>query len=261
MNATSSDGVKIALIDGGSSTGRRVVFVHGIAQSKAAWAPIFESPLAKTHRLVAYDLRGHGDSDKPGGAALQRPLLADDLAAVIEGLDHPVVVAWSFGGTVIGEYLRKFGDGALGGIVLAAAAIRSGREAKELFGPVMMGNARALMSDDPTVYESGARTFFADSVAAPLPASIVEHGVNEMLRVPAHVRRAYLSGGDDYVADVSRVKVPLTTIHGTTDRVVLPAMSDLIPHARAVRLEGLGHVPWLEAPGDFVRALTAAIDS
>ena len=46
------------------------------------------SDLADDYRLVALDLRGHGQSDKPRDGYSDRPLWADDIAAVIRGLAH-----------------------------------------------------------------------------------------------------------------------------------------------------------------------------
>ena len=63
-----------------------------------------------TFRIVTFDLRGHGLSEKPLGPEhyASGKLWADDLAAVIEqiGLERPTLVAWSYGGYVVADYLR-----------------------------------------------------------------------------------------------------------------------------------------------------------
>ena len=55
--------------------------------------------------------------------------------------------------------------------------------------------------------------------------------------------------------DFARVTAPKATLHGTRDTVVLPSMSDAIRDAHPTRLEGLGHLTWLEAPDAFTRAV------
>jgi non-heme chloroperoxidase len=259
----STGDVNIAVEDVGPRDARAVVFVHGFAQSRHSFRPLFEGPLARDHRLVAFDLRGHGESDKPAGESPYRDgdLLGDDLHAVIEtlGLVRPVVVAWSYGGVVLGEYLRRRGDAALSAVLLAAAAIHVGRSAKAFFGPAMLGNARALLSDDLAVYEAGARAFAAACTAGPIDDSVIEGAVVHMLQVPVHVRRALLSRDADFSDDYARCEVPIVTAHGRADQVVLPLMSEhvgrLVPSSVAVLLDRVGHLPWVEAPESFAEAI------
>ncbi|MFY2561710.1 alpha/beta fold hydrolase [Corallococcus terminator] len=122
-----------------------LLFVHGLAQGRGNWDEVLRGRLAERHHLVAIDLRGHGDSDKPEGDApyVDGVHFAGDLAAVIQqlGLIRPVVVAWSYDGVVVGDYLRRHGDDALGGLFFVAAALKTGRPARALFGPGMMSLA------------------------------------------------------------------------------------------------------------------------
>ncbi len=259
-------GPTLAALDAGPAAAPAVVFIHGIAQSKRVFERVLAGPLAQRLRLVAFDLRGHGDSDQPAaGAPLVRAQLADDLAGVIAGLglDRPTIAPWSFGGVVVGEYLRRFGDDTLGGLIYLAGSVRTGRDAASLFGPGMMNHARALLSEDPAVYAAAARAFVGDATAAPLPTDAVELAVAEMLRVPAAVRRPLLAGGEDYTAELAATRVALATVHGARDPVVLPAMSDLVeslrPAVGRVRLADAGHLPWLEAPAAFDDALAGLV--
>jgi non-heme chloroperoxidase len=273
----SSDGLAIAVDDAGQADGQPIVFVHGFAQSRQSWASLLAGPLAATHRLVAMDLRGHGDSDKPDDdRAYVSERLGDDLHAVLGGLalERPVVVAWSYGGVVLGEFLRRHGDAALGGILLVAAAIQVGKPAQALsagparvqalFGPAMMSNARALLSADAATYEAGARAFVSGCSAAPLGEHDVEQAIAAMRRVPVHVRRALLFHSGDYSPELSRCEAPIATVHGTADQVVLPQMSDLVaslvPTCEQTRIDGVGHMPWIESTEAFHGAVRAIAD-
>jgi non-heme chloroperoxidase len=255
----SKSGHAIAAWDAGPHDAPACVFVHGFAQSKGVFERVLRGPLAEERRLVAFDLRGHGDSEVPEDArAIARASLAEDLDSVIRGLDldRPTVVAWSFGGVVVGEYLRAHGDGALGAIVLLAASVRTGRDARDLFGPVMLDHARALLSEDPGTYEEGARAFVRGCTAEPLDPALTGATARAMLRVAARVRRPLLAGGEDYLPDFLRARVPIATMHGELDRVVAPAMSALLAdRALAVRFSDTGHMPWLETPEMFADAL------
>ena len=252
----------IATSDVGPRDGRPVVFIHGIAQSRRAFDRVLAGPLARTLRLIALDLRGHGDSGLPDGP-VTRASLVDDVAEVIADLDRPWLAGWSFGGVVIGEYLRRHGDAALGGLLYLAGSVRTGRDAVAYFGPGMMNHARGLLSEDAAVYAASARAFVADSVVVPQPPALVDAMVADMLRVPAHVRRPLLAGGEDYTQVLAATRVPIATIHGVDDPVVLTGMSDLViasrPDATVIRIPGAGHMPWLETPAAFEAALAAVV--
>ncbi len=102
-----------------------LLLIHGLAQSHLSFVRKFESALARTFRLVSFDLRGHGLSDKPtdAGSYQDGRRWADDLRAVMAqmGLVRPVLVGWSLGGRVIRQYLMHHGDAALGGINIVSA--------------------------------------------------------------------------------------------------------------------------------------------
>ncbi len=263
----SPDGVRIAVDEAGAPQGTPVVFIHGIAQSRHVWRGVLTGPLAADLRLVAIDLRGHGDSDHPEGDAAYAggDRLGGDLHAVCAalGLSRPIVVAWSYGGVVVGEYLRSHGAKGLGAILFAAAAVKVGKPAKALFGPAMLTNGRALMSEDPATYEAGARAFLGACAAGPIDASFLERSVSEMMRVPAHVRRALLGRSEDYSAELSRCALPAATLHGALDPVILPEMSEqiaaLIPGTESTLLPNDGHVAFVEAPDAFLSAIRALV--
>jgi len=66
---TTADGVQIHAVSTGNPTGRPIVFVHGFSASWKAWAHQLADPkLREWHRLVAIDLRGHGNSEGAIGA-------------------------------------------------------------------------------------------------------------------------------------------------------------------------------------------------
>lgn len=260
---TSADGTKIAVEEAGKKGAQSILFVHGIAQSRSSFRRVMEGPLAKDFHLVAFDLRGHGDSEAPADAIAYTSgeRLGNDLKAVIEAfqLDKPIVVAWSYGGVVTGEYLRHHGDSRLGGILFAAAAIKIGKSAKGLLGPVMLENGRALISDDAELYEAGSRTFTEGLTHKALSAELLEESRGFMRRVPAHARRALLTRHEDFGPELEKVAVPTAVVHGTQDRVVLPAMSgfihSVIQSAELSSLDDVGHVPWDESPEGFERAV------
>jgi non-heme chloroperoxidase len=102
------DGLTISAQEWGNPAGAEILFIHGFSQSHLSWMRQVDSDLAREFRIITYDLRGHGNSDKPLDAAHYRDSKAwgDEVQAVIDaaGLKRPVVVGWSYAGRVISDF-------------------------------------------------------------------------------------------------------------------------------------------------------------
>jgi len=94
-----SDGARTVVQQWGDA-GPIVVGVHGLGSSRRGWARIGER-LSDRYRVVAYDQRGHGDSDAKGPMTLERSVA--DLGDVVASLGEPVhaLVGHSWGGAVV----------------------------------------------------------------------------------------------------------------------------------------------------------------
>jgi pimeloyl-ACP methyl ester carboxylesterase len=259
------DGLLLTVEEAGDPELPAVIFIHGYVQSRAIWRPVLTGPLARHLRLVAYDARGHGESEDPDPERAGLDWLAADLGAVIDavGGPPPIIAPWSYGGVVLGEHLRA-GARPLGGLFCLAASSAIGRAARPFYGPAMLDNARAMLSVEPATYEAGARAFLAASTAAAFPAAHFESTLAEMLRVPAYVRSAMLRSDADYLPELAACAAPLSILHGRRDVVVVPAMSERLlarrataaaPPAEVTWLDDLGRLLWLEAPAAFEAAL------
>ena len=93
---TTPDGLGISAQQWGNPAGPEILFIHGFSQSHLSWMRQVDSDLAKEFHIVTYDLRGHGNSDKPLDPARYRDSKAwgDEVQAVIDaaGLKRPVLV-------------------------------------------------------------------------------------------------------------------------------------------------------------------------
>lgn len=81
---TTPEGVRLRCTDRGEGE-QTIVLVHGWKGSHRAWDPAIYR-LAKEFRVIAFDNRGMGESDKPGGR-YDFEVLAEDLRFVMEELD------------------------------------------------------------------------------------------------------------------------------------------------------------------------------
>ncbi len=106
----SRDGTELAVVAGGAPSGRTVVLVHGYPDTKELWREV-AAELAPRYTVIAYDVRGAGESGAPRGpAAYDSERLADDLQAVLDAAapDQPVhLVGHDWGGIAGWELLGE----------------------------------------------------------------------------------------------------------------------------------------------------------
>ncbi len=243
FRVTAPDGVGVAVQDWSPESAAGlpgVIFIHGFSQSHGAWLKQVTSPLAEGHRLVTYDLRGHGESDKPTDPVFYRESSrwAGELREVMSqaNLVKPVVVAWSYAGRVILDYLTAYGDAGIGGLVMVNATSKADAD---VLGPAI-SLLRQMANSDPTISADGTRALLNACVAKPLPADEFEYMYRYNMAVPSKIR-ANLGGRETaYESTLKRLRVPTLVVHGELDPINLPAMAayttSQVRGARAHRL-------------------------
>ncbi len=257
-------GLRLHVREAGPSDAPPILFVHGWAQHHIAWAR--QAALADRHRLVVFDLRGHGASEAPSDEAAytDTALWADDIAAIVDtlALERPVVVGWSYGARVIGAYLERHGDGALSGVALAGpvAAIGAAR-ADWMAGPGSPGTDRDLYTDDQPRRLAATARFLEGCTAEPLDRQTLAVLAGANMMVAPHVRRALFRADVDLHPAYAALSRPGLVIHGAADSLVTPETGRRLAAAmQAGRLElweGIGHAPFLEDAGRFNATLAA----
>lgn len=263
------DGVALYAREWGNPDGPAILFIHGWSQSSASWQDQTDSALADDFRMVAFDWRGHGQSEKPRDPATYQDggLLAADVAAVIEAfaLDRPVLVGWSYGGILIGDYLAEHGDDAIAGVVTTGAIIGTGTEP---FGDMLgEGVAHAVPATSlafETQYEAIAE-FLRACTAAPMGDAAFEEALAINMMTPPWVRGAFIGRKADHRPTYGALSKPLLVNHGAEDAVVTTAAADAFaaanPSATVSLYEDSGHIPFQEEAerfnaelAEFVRA-------
>jgi pimeloyl-ACP methyl ester carboxylesterase len=257
-------GLRLHVREWGRPDGRPILFIHGWSQNHLCWAKQYESALAGEFRLVAFDLRGHGMSEAPLEPEhyTEGRLWADDLAAIIAALrlEQPVLVGWSYGAFVIGDFLRAHGADGIAAIQFVEGAVKLGEAAfGTLIGPGFLDHFAHATSDDLPTSIWAMRSFVHTCLATPLPPEEIETAVCWNVVVPARVRANLAARELDYDDVLGALTVPLHVTQGQADTVVLPAMAqhilDICPPATASWYAGVGHAPHLEAPERFNREL------
>jgi non-heme chloroperoxidase len=259
---TTPDGLAISVWEWGNPGGPEILFIHGLAQCHLSFAPQVDSHLARRFRLVAFDLRGHGDSAKPLDPAFYQDgrRWADEVAAVIgaKRLEHPVLVGWSLGGRVLREYLVHHGDRHLAGInIVSSRPI----EDPSILAPASRANLAGQPADLAGRIRASAAFLRACFHRQPSEAEFGFALAYNML-LPRAVRDAVAGWTPDRAAiraALGKVSVPALVTHGLADELILPAAAEMtlaaIPHSRGSFYPDCGHSPFCEDAERFNREL------
>lgn len=264
--ATSRDGTAIAVQEWGKPDGPALLFLHAWSQSHLGWAPQFVGELAREFRLVTFDHRGHGESDKPEDIAAYRDdaRWADDVDAVIRAasIERAVLVAWSLGGVVALDYLAKHGDAHIAGLQFVAAGNTIGTaRAQTHFGSAVAVHAGDALGEP--LRQRLAALLGLQQALVHRELSIGDFGelFAQALIASPLARAGWLSREVDHEATLRATALPIQVAHGREDAILLPkATEDLLgfaPHAVAHWYDGAGHAPHWEDPARFDAELAA----
>ncbi|MEX0351157.1 MAG: alpha/beta fold hydrolase [Paracoccaceae bacterium] len=258
---TGHGGVGLEVFDLGPEDAPPILLIHGWSQHHLSWTRQYQ--LAEEFRLIMPDLRGHGASDKPDAPEAYDHSLpwAEDLAAIIDALslNRPLLVGWSMGGAVAGDYVKHFGDQLISGFCMVDSFATTGSH--------MATEARDARRADEAVMAAGMTT--ADQSAnlsatlgfvracfhrQPEPDDLARIVGFNML-CPPHVREAARQRDEDYRPHLSQMSVPALVLWGAHDRPAPPIVGQeaaaAIPAAKSLVYEDCGHSPFWEESDRF----------
>jgi len=225
--------LKLHVREWGNKDAQPILFIHGWSQNHLCWSKQFESPLADEFRLVALDIRGHGQSEAPldEEAYTTGALWADDVKNVIEALEleRPVLVGWSYGGLIISDYVRKYGDDEIACVNFVGAVVGVGAQwFGSRIGQVFLEYAPLACSEDQTVALNAIRDFLHVCFVKSISSKDMELAVGWNMLVHPRVRANLIAREEDFSPDLERMKKPVLVSYGDADTVVLPSMARVI---------------------------------
>lgn len=245
MSTLLRDGVVLAYEEAGDGAAPPLLFVHGLACDRSYFAPQVEH-FKRTHRTIAVDLRGHGESDKPEQAYTVEAF-AEDLAWLCEQLrvEKPVVVGHSMGGVVGLVLAEKHPD-------LPVAVVMVDMPTAALSGPPQGSDPRVRILEGlrGPEYAQIARRFvegmFLPTDDPARKAQIVEG----MTSAPQHVFCSVIEHvwSADLTAAAAGCTVPALYIQAAAPRPELDRLAELCPKLVVGRTVGAGHFNMLEVP-------------
>jgi pimeloyl-ACP methyl ester carboxylesterase len=245
--------VKLAVRLWGS--GPALMLVHGLGTCSELWVNQVE-PLGRDYRMIAVDLRGFGQSERPRAAnSYSIDLFAADLVALAArlGIDRLNYLGTSMGG-FIGQTLALHNPGLISSLLLVHTAARMTMPAE-----IVAARVAALRHQPMEEYACMVAT---QALAAGPQSPIFDWLVAMVAR---NDRDAYVKvltealGNFDQSDSVASLRFPTLVVVGDTDRVIPMKggleLASLIPGAQTMVLKAAGHIGYAEQPEAFNKAV------
>jgi pimeloyl-ACP methyl ester carboxylesterase len=261
-------GRSVSYVEAGE--GPVLLLIHGMAGCAENWREVVR-PLARAHTVIVPDLPGHGDSE-PGGGDYSLGALAAGLRDLLLALGHEraTLVGHSLGGGIAMQFTYQFPEmverlalassGGLGpdvSVVLRAAALPGA----DLFISATAGTGRKVGSAvarglgklglKPSADVAEVARGYASLESPERRAAFLA-----TLRSVVGTSGQRIAAGDRlYLAEA----LPILIVWGSRDPIIpakhAEAAHEAIPGSRLEVFEGVGHMPQLEVPGQFVAVL------
>ena len=234
--------------------GKPIVLIHGWTRDSTVWSAFIEE-FSADYKIIAVDLRGHGNSGSmPGPYTIGS--FARDLANLMESLalQDVTLVGWSMGVSVV---LKMFEQALLGvGSLVFISGTPSLVARDDYPHGLPRGEARSLLRNITREYRSGLagfykRMFQGDDVTHPHRGKIYTLAADTARAPQQEVACEALQSmqQEDLRPHLKNIRVPILLIHGSLDRICLPAashyMAEQIPGSSLHIIEATGHVPFL----------------
>lgn len=249
--------------------GEPLLLIHGFPTAAWDWHYLWQ-PLAERYRVIACDMLGFGDSDKPRGHDYRLLEQADLQQALVRhlGIDGPVhLLAHDYGDSVAQELLARHHEGRAR---IASCVFLNGGLFPETHRPVLVqklllsplgpligrGFSRAKLGANfgkvfgPATQPSAAELDDFWSLVAAHDGPAVMHRLIRYIPERREQR-------DRWVAAMQKGDVPLRVIDGAVDPIsgahMVARYRELIPEPDTVLLEHIGHYPQTEAPSQVLQ--------
>ncbi len=254
------NGAHLYWVERGAPEAVPVVFVHGFPFSHAMWDDQLEAAGIR-YRAIAYDVRGHGQSDVGDGQYTIEGHV-DDLLALMEALklDRPVVAGLSMGGYIVLRALERAQERFRAAVLCDTRSDADGNESK----------LRRFSVVD-SIKRIGAEAFareFVKSIFTPGTAQQSPDAVAKIQRVIARTTPLSIAGTQlalasrtDTTASLAGLRLPVLILVGEKDLITpvaaAQAMKERIPNAELEIVPGAAHMSNLENPPFFNERLLA----
>ena len=261
------NGLRLHYLEWGDRRGRPVVLLHGGA-AHAHWWDFFAASMADGYRVLAFDLRGHGDSEHADPPGYRLDDYTNDLFAAVESLAL--------------EPFDLIGH-SLGALIATAYTARSERQLKTLvvidaqprISPAGARYMERLRYFPHPVYrdrETAIRRFrllpTQTNAAAEVLAHVAAHGIRQLPdgRWTLKFDREWLAFSEplDLTGALQRLRCPILIVRGAHSTLLprerFAALLTKVPGARGVEIPDAHHHVMLDNPPAFAQVVRQFLD-
>jgi pimeloyl-ACP methyl ester carboxylesterase len=225
-NALTGETINISYYDYG--TGKPVVLIHGWPLSKEMWEYQTEPLVNAGLRVIAYDRRGFGKSDKPW-AGYDYDSFAYDLHALITqlNLDNVTLVGFSMGGGEVARYFSRYNGEHISKAVLVSSVVpyllktedNPEGVAQEQFDGMING----LTNDRIGFVDDFSKPFFGIGfLNHPVSNALWSYYLSLAAAASPKATKDCITafGTTDFRKDAAAMNVPVLIIHGDSDKII-----------------------------------------
>jgi non-heme chloroperoxidase len=257
--------VTLSVQEWGNPNGQPILFSHFFAANHLDWLPQVTSDLAKEFRLITFDCRGHGESEKPAKpeAYNNANVFAEDFHAIITALNlqKPILVGHSMSGVLMGDYLSKYGDRNVGGIVLLAANTTLGTPMFQTQVGAAFVNPKGQGIFAESFLDRIVAWNFLNRYLTTNPPNSDEHDLFLAASIATSqvLLSSILTRDENYLPMYQSLRVPILLVHAKDDEIVLSAAAEQLlaikPEAKVIWYDTGAHAPHWENANHFNQAL------
>lgn len=244
--------LNIHYYQGGSPNGETLVLIHGFAADKDNWLR-FSRHLTDRYRVIALDLPGFGDSDRPAGSydvGTQAERLGDILDAL--GIDQAHLLGNSMGGHIAALFAARYPSRVRSLALFANAGIDSPNKS-ELYRLLQSGGANPLVVRQPEDFQKLLQFVFFEPPY--LPESLKRYLGERAMANAVHHDQVFQQLVERYIPlepELPRIQAPTLLLWGRQDRVLdvssIDVMQPLLQKPSVMIMDNVGHAPMLERP-------------
>ena len=229
-------------VDDGGTGDFPVVFTHSFGGDVSHWTNQL-SHLRETRRAVAIDFRGHGQSDGSVKSNFTAEALANDIVAVVDGLDLDkfVLVGHSMGGSAAIAYADSHSN-RVAGLVLAGTPGKTPVEISEQVVASLKSEKYQFVMDD----------YMEKLVANARPevATKVNEGINKLSKEMS-IKIIQAAFEFDPIEKLQRYPGPKLIIQTSNEQKQPNSLHNQVPDVPSELIEGTSHWPQLDKPELF----------
>lgn len=208
--------------------GRPVVLIHGWPMTHRSWDAQAQALSAAGYRVIRYDRRGFGESDKPSDG-YDYDTLADDLAGLMSSLDlnDVTLVGFSMGGGEVARYVARHGQGRLRSAVFAAAVppfLLNTDDNPD--GPFTVAAAKemqdGLRAGREEFFDGFVQGFYTAGEELQADQELLDQSMAMCLQSDQEAALACIGAfaATDFRDDLSEFSIPTLVLHGGSDGIV-----------------------------------------